>query len=270
MNDLRLKDIYTYPVKSLGGVRLQEGRVLKKGLEFDRRWMLVDDRGRFMSQRKHSRMALLQTEITDNGIDVYSKTDPSNRVTIPLEPSSKNTREVVIWDDRVDAQRVSQKLSQWFSEQLDVTCDLVFMPHSTRRLLKPKYQVNEESVSFADAMPYLLISQKSLDDLNSRLNKPIPMERFRPNIVVAGGAPFQEDNWNEISIGSARFKITKSCARCVVTTIDQQSGHKAKEPLKTLASYRKVEGDVYFGQNMLLLEGGNIQVGDTVSLIPGV
>lgn len=270
MNELKLKDIYTYPVKSLGGVRLQEGRVLEKGLEFDRRWMLVDDQGRFMSQRKNSGMALLQTEITDNGIDVYSKTDPSNRVTIPLEPSSKNTREVVIWDDRVETRRVSQKLSQWFSKQLDVTCDLVFMPSNTRRLLKPKYQVNMESVSFADAMPYLLISQASLDDLNSRLDNPVPMDRFRPNIVVEGGTPFQEDEWNEISIGSARFKITKPCARCVVTTIDQETAVKGKEPLKRLSTYRKVNGDVYFGQNMILLEGSNIQVDDTISLIPGV
>lgn len=267
MNELTLKDIYTYPVKSLSGVRLKEADAREKGLEFDRRWMLVDDSGKFLSQRKHPSMALLQTEITYNGIAVFSKRDPSNRIIIPFEPSSNSSREVVIWDDSVEARRVSQELSQWFSYQLDLSCDLVFMPSTTRRQLQPKYQVNKESVSFADAMPYLLISQASLDDLNSRLDEPVPMERFRPNIVVAGGTPFQEDEWDEISIGSARFKITKPCARCVVTTIDQQSGQKAKEPLKTLASYRKENGDVNFGQNMILLEGMKIQVDDTVQKI---
>ena len=261
---LHLRDIYTYPVKSLGGVRLNEAFLKEKGLQFDRRWMLVDDHGRFLSQRKHPAMALLQTDITSKGIAVYPKKGPSSRIIIPFEPSSHQTREVSIWDDRVEAQYVSRDLSKWFSDRLDIRCHLVSMPSSTRRLLKPKYQVNKESVSFADAMPFLLISQASLDDLNSRLGKQVAMERFRPNLVVAGGTPYQEDMWDEITIGTALFKITKPCARCVVTTINQQSGQKSKEPLKTLSSYRNVNGDVLFGQNMLLLDGDRVKIGDEI------
>ncbi len=264
MNTLFLQDIYIYPVKSLGGIRLGESVLREKGLQYDRRWMLVDDHGLFLSQRKHPLMALFQTQITEEGITVNPKKEPSNRILIPYQPSSHKTRRVTIWEDEVEAQFANQEISRWFSDQLNVHCSLVTMPSATRRLLKPKYQVNNESVSFADAMPYLLISQASLDDLNSRLDRPVPMERFRPNFVIGGGIAFQEDEWNEIAIGSARFKITKPCARCVVTTIDQESGQKSKEPLKTLSTYRNINGKVNFGQNMLLLEGNNICVDDPV------
>lgn len=238
---------------------------MEKGLQYDRRWMLVDDDGRFLSQREHPAMALLQTEITNKGIAVYPKKEPFNRIIIPFESSSHQKREVSIWGDHLEAQFVSKEFSSWFTNRLDIRCHLVAMPSTARRLLKPKYQVNNETVSFADAMPYLLISQASLDDLNSRLEKQIAMERFRPNLVAAGGTPFQEDQWGEITIGSARFKVTKPCARCVVTTIDPQSGQKSKEPLATLSSYRNVGGKVMFGQNMLLLEGEKIRVGDKIS-----
>ena len=139
------------------------------------------------------------------------------------------------------------------------------MPPSTKRKLKPKYAVNGESVSFADGMPFLLIGQASLDDLNSRLDDPVSMNRFRPNLVFAGGSPFQEDEWDTIMIGNARFKITKPCARCVVTTVDQQTGQKSKEPLATLATFRNVDGKVMFGQNMLLLGGDRVQIGDQIT-----
>lgn len=263
---MHLQDIYTYPIKSLGGIRLAEVNLEEKGLKYDRRWMLTDKNGQFLSQRKHPKMALLQTRLTENGVSVTHKHDPGQTVLIPFESPSDRYRQVSIWGDRVNAQLVDSGISRWFSDLLNFECDLVFMPSSTNRKVDPEYAVNSESVSFADGMPYLLIGQASLDDLNERLEEPVPMDRFRPNLVVADSTPFQEDEWDTIAIGQARFKITKPCARCVVTTVDQQTGHKYKEPLATLSSYRKVAGKVMFGQNMLLLEGANIRVGDSISV----
>ena len=262
---MHLQDIYTYPIKSLGGIRLEQANLEEKGLQYDRRWMLVDKKGKFLSQRKHPKMALLRTQITDNGILVVQKDEPEQQILVPLESSSNHKQRVIIWEDQVEAQILDREISRWFSETLDIDCDLVFMPPSTKRKLKPKYAVNGESVSFADGMPYLLIGQASLDDLNSRLDDPVLMNRFRPNLVFAGGSPFQEDEWDIVTIGNARFKITKPCARCVVTTVDQQTGHKSKEPLATLAAYRNVDGKVMFGQNMLLLDGEKIRAGDKLT-----
>lgn len=262
---MHLQDIYTYPIKSLGGIRLEKTNLEEKGLQYDRRWMLVDLEGQFLTQRKYPKMALLQTQITDDGISVVNKDDPNQQILVPFESDSDRYRQVTIWEDRVKAQLVEHKISRWFSECLEIDCQLVFMPPSTERKLKPKYAVNDESVSFADGMPYLLIGQSSLDDLNSRLDSPVPMNRFRPNFVFTGGAPFEEDEWDTITIGEAHFKITKPCARCVVTTVNQQTGQKGKEPLTTLSKYRSVDGKVLFGQNMLLLDGSEIQVGDRVS-----
>jgi uncharacterized protein len=139
------------------------------------------------------------------------------------------------------------------------------MPISSDRRVSPKYAVNNESVSFADGMPYLVIGQASLDELNTRLEIPVPMDRFRPNLVFTGGKAFEEDDWDKVKIGNSLFKVTKPCARCVMTTVDQNTGKKSKEPLKTLSTYRNVNGKVMFGQNMLLLEGEKISVGDLVT-----
>lgn len=261
---MHIQDIYIYPIKSLGGIRLEKATLMEKGFENDRRFMLADKTGRFLSQREHPRMALLQTDLVDEGIAVYSKEDPKNKILVPLPFKPRENEEILvtIWEDKVKAQLADKSISSWFTDFLGQTCELVFMPHASRRHLKPKYAVNSEAVSFADGMPYLLISQASLDDLNSRLKEPVPMNRFRPNIVISGGTAFQEDEWDMIKIGNARFKITKPCARCVVTTIDQHSANKSKEPLATLATYRKKNGKVMFGQNMLLLEGDQISVND--------
>ena len=261
---MRVQDIYIYPIKSLGGIRVKEAVLREKGFEHDRRFMLVDEQGHFLSQRKHPQMALLQTQLTDDGITVFRKDNTSERVEVPFEPVSDTTISVTIWEDRVEARLVDEEISCWFSDLLNMKTNLVFMPENARRELKAKYAVKNETVSFADGMPYLLISQASLDDLNSRLDQPVPMDRFRPNIVISGATAFQEDEWDVVQMGDARFKITKPCARCVMTTVDQKLGTKGKEPLTTLASYRKVDGSVLFGQNMLLLDGKKLRVGDSL------
>ncbi|KEO73343.1 MOSC domain-containing protein [Anditalea andensis] len=261
---MKLRDIYIYPIKSLGGIRLEEAQVEEKGLQYDRRWMLVDKEGNFLTQRKHENMALFQVVLNDKGLRVFLKNDQESNILIPYDLCTGKKLYVQIWEDKVEAQVVDEVISSWFTQQLGIPCDLVVMPESTKRKLKPQYAVNEETVSFADGMPYLIIGQASLDDLNSRLQSPVPMNRFRPNFVFSGGEPFDEDRAGTIMIGASHFKITKPCARCVMVTIDQTSGEKGKEPLKTLASYRTVNKKVMFGQNMLLLSGSTVKVGDEV------
>ncbi len=260
-----LTDIYIYPIKSLGGIRLNESVLEERGLKYDRRWMLVDKNGIFLTQRKLHQMALLQVELMAGGLNVFRKDHPETNILIPFEPKTKKLISVTVWDDTVIGQLVDNSVSKWFTNQLNLDCDLVVMPESTQRKLNPKYAVNNESVSFADGMPYLLIGQASLDDLNTKLQNPVPMDRFRPNLVFSRGKAFEEDEWDKVKIGKSLFKITKPCARCVMTTIDQKTGIKGKEPLKTLAKYRTVSNKVMFGQNMSLLEGLTIKVGDPVS-----
>ncbi|MCL6257729.1 MOSC domain-containing protein [Aquiflexum sp. TKW24L] len=259
-----LQDIYIYPIKSLGGIRLQESILEERGLQYDRRWMLVDKEGMFLTQRTFPEMALLQVEVGESGLLVFHKNDRNIFIHIPFQAQSDNFLWVRIWDDAVIGQIVDQKVSIWFSEILGRACDLVVMPESTARKLPSKYAVNNESVSFADAMPYLLIGQASLDGLNSKLEHPVTMNRFRPNLVFAGGSPFEDDGWDKVQVGDAVFKITKPCARCLMTTVNQETAEKGKEPLKTLATFRTFDHKVMFGQNMLLLQGEKISAGDEV------
>jgi uncharacterized protein YcbX len=262
---MHLQDIYIYPIKSLGGIRLEKALLQERGFKFDRRWMLVDEKGRFLSQRTFPKMALLQVELNGERLRVFDKSSPENYLTVPYQSQSDRLINVEIWEDEVKAQLVNEECDAWFSNYLGFVCSLVYMPDSSERKLKPKYAFDGESVSFADGMPYLIIGQSALDDLNNRLQLPVPMDRFRPNLVFAGGDPFAEDAWEIVKIGEAIFKVTKPCARCVMTTVDQQTAEKGKEPLKTLSTYRTVDHQVMFGQNMLLLEGEELRVGDMLN-----
>jgi len=264
---MRLQDIYIYPIKSLGGIRLTEAQVETRGLSNDRRWMLVDENGLFLTQRKHHQMALLQVQMMPDGLRVFHKQQREREHAIPFEPETTNITQVMIWDDMVSGQVVSESCNQWFSDILGFPCQLVYMPNSSERPIDRKYAVNQETVSFADAMPYMVIGQKSLDELNGRLAEPLPMDRFRPNFVFSGGEAFVEDHWGQVKIGTSIFKVTKPCARCVLTTVDQATGLKGKEPLKTLASYRTVNKKVLFGQNMIALSPGRIKVGDEINVL---
>lgn len=263
---LILQDIFIYPIKSLGGIRLAEGQVEERGFRYDRRWMLVDETGRFVSQREFAKLALLQVEVGEDSLFVFHKADPNKRLQIPLDRAEGKELLVTIWDDEVTGKVVNEESGKWFSEFLGFNVDLVVMPESSKRAVDPRYAVNEESVSFADGMPYLFIGQSSLDDLNSRLENPVPMDRFRPNLVFSGGEPFLEDQLRKVQIGGVTFQLIKPCARCVMTTVDQKTGEKGKEPLKTLSSYRTVNNKVMFGQNAVALNLGSVNIGD--ELIP--
>ncbi|GAA0880770.1 MOSC domain-containing protein [Algoriphagus jejuensis] len=261
---LTVQDIFIYPIKSLGGIRLNDAVVEEKGFRYDRRWMLVDAEGVSITQRKYPQLALIQVALGEKGLRVFKKTAEEIYVEIPYDLATGPALRVTIWDDQVLAKTVHPDFDVWFSNFLGVKVSLVNMPESAHRKVDARYAVHGESVSFADGMPYLLIGQESLNDLNSRLEVSVPMNRFRPNIVFAGGSPFLEDSLRKIKVGELEFQIVKPCARCVLTTVDQESGVKGKEPLKTLASYRTINGKVYFGQNLVALQSGTIKVGDEI------
>lgn len=261
-----LSEIWIYPVKSLAGIRLTEAQVQEKGLQYDRRWMIVDPFGRFLTQRDFPAMALLEVEVQANALLISNKLRPEENISVPFQPLTAEAVNVTIWDDEVNAVTVSNEVDAWLSDQLDMEVKLVLMPDTTERKADPRYAKNNENVSFADGFPFLLISQASLDDLNRRLTEPVSMKRFRPNFVVTGTRPFAEDQWKSIQIGSLRFDIVKPCARCVLTTIDPETTERGKEPLKTLATYRRLNNKILFGQNVVAKQHGLVKQGDQILL----
>lgn len=266
-----LTEIWTYPIKSLGGVALPEAEVQRRGLRYDRRWMLVDEQGLFVSQREIPEMALLGTAFDGPFLHVFSKKNTRLRLQIPLEPPLNELEkiQVRVWNDACAARLLPKIINNWFSDVLGHNIRLVYMPDSARRAVDPNY-IAGQIVSFADGYPYLLIGEASLEELNSRLDEPLPMNRFRPNFVFAGGNAYEEDQWAEFSIGKTLFKGIKPCARCIITTTDQETADRAAEPLKTLNTYRRQGNKVLFGQNVVWLGQKNkasVRVGDVLTVL---
>lgn len=264
---MRIQNLYIYPIKSLGGIEVTEADALQKGFRHDRRFMLVDEHNRFITQRNEHALALLKTEVTADGIRVYHKNNRQNELLIPFTPEVTGQGKVAIWDDTVDAVFTGKKHADWFSGFMEKPVRLAFLPEENPRLVDERYADNGENVSLSDGYPYLLIGQASLDDLNQKLDEPVPMDRFRPNIVVDKTEAFEEDTWAEIRIGDVHFKVAKPCARCVLTTINQNTGEKGKEPLTTLSRYRLAGKKVLFGQNLIALNDGKVKVGDGVEVL---
>jgi len=263
-----LSQLYIYPIKSLGGIALDRANVTRRGLQYDRRYMLVDDNNFFITQRVQPGMALFRTTIEGGKLIVYHKGNIAERFYLPLVPElSIITAMVNIWDDCCEAQYVSVEADKWFSKKLDFSCRLVYMPESTKRKVDSFYAIDNDITSFADDFHVLLIGEASLEDLNSRLEESLPMNRFRPNFVMKGGTPFDEDTIEQFSINGINFYGVKLCSRCVVTTTDQETGITAKEPLKTLATYRGLNNKVLFGQNVLCGGEGMIKIGDEIRVI---
>ncbi|SFU85693.1 MOSC domain-containing protein [Pontibacter akesuensis] len=269
MPEMHLSEIYIYPIKSLGGISVQQAEVEDRGLKYDRRWMLVDEAGKFLTQRQHAQMALLQVALQDDGLLVTHKQDLLKPLFIPFEAKEGSGREVevTVWGDTVKALEVNGNTSAWFTDALGMPARLVRMLEHSKRLVDPEYAAQGELVSFADDFPFLLIGQASLDDLNSRLKEEqVPMNRFRPNFVFVGGQPFEEDTWGHFNIGSLPFYGAKPSARCVVTTINQDTSEKGQEPLRTLSTYRLKNNKVMFGQNLLHSANGQVAVGDSIHI----
>lgn len=265
---MRLSEINIYPIKSLAGISLETATVEDRGLAFDRRWILVDENQRFITQREYPVMASIDV-IIDGGKLRAAK--GSTSIEISLEDLPTEVVIAKVWTSSVKSRTYGDEVNQWFSSVLGTKCRLVAMPGDAKRIVNPFYAVRKfkDMVSFADGYPFLLIGQSSLDELNSRLAVPVPMNRFRPNFVVEGSERFAEDAWKKIRVGDSIFHVVKPCARCVITTVDQTRGEKVgKEPLKTLATYRNKNGKVLFGQNLIAEgAGGTVKVGDKVQIL---
>lgn len=274
MSDAILSNIIIYPIKSLGGISLAESVVEDKGLQYDRRWMLTDEKGGFLTQREFPLMATLGVELKTDKLKVTTKNADS--IDIPLsEDESGEERKVSVWQSKLKARVAENAVNEWFSEALQTKCRLVRMNENSKRLVNPFYAVRkfQDEVSFADGYPILLIGESSLEDLNLKLERRVPMNRFRPNLVIKNVEAFAEDKWKKIKIGETVFHLVKPCARCVMTTIDQETGiSDGKEPLKTLATYRLVKragtSKINFGQNLIAENAGaKVRIGEKVEII---
>jgi uncharacterized protein len=263
---LRLTGLHVYPVKSAAGLAPASWDVDGFGLRYDRRWMVVDTAGRMISQRTHPRLALVRPAIDDGTLRIETAGMPA--LELPLAPAPAVTTPATIWDDTCAAVWTGERAARWFSDVLETDCSLVHMPETTVRPASTAYAPPGHRVSFADAFAFLLISEESLADLNGRMSTPLPMNRFRPNLVIAGGAPFGEDDLSTFQIGALRFRVVKPCDRCVLTTTDQATAERGSEPLRTLATYRRWDGKVYFGQNVVHEGTGRLAVGDGLVACP--
>ena len=259
-------EIHVFPVKGLAGTSPDIAEVEPWGLQSDRRWMVVDSAGRFLTQRVLPRMALIRARADACGIALHIG---ASAIRLSHPGAGAPPRQATVWRATLPAADAGDAAADWLSSVLGQPCRLVYMRDTTIRPINPAYAPSGETVSFADGYPVLLTSLASLADLNARLAHPVPVSRFRANIVVGDAPPWAEDCWRLIRIGGAVFRVAKPCDRCTVTTIDQQTGLRPDrtEPLRTLGRFRHDERGIMFGQNLIPSTLGRIAVGDAVEVL---
>ncbi len=261
---VKLTGLFVYPIKACAGIALDAADVVERGLADDRRYMLVDRTGTFVSQREVPRLCLVRTAFEQESLVVSTPGKPG--LALPRQPAlgaGLERRVYQVWDDFGNA-LCHPEGSRWFSEFLNDEVSLVYMPDSERRQVNPKRARPGDIVSFADGYPLLLISEASLNDLNRRLAAPVEMRRFRPNLVISGCEPYAEDGFAELSIGGIAFRGAKRCDRCIVITVDPNTGQTSPEPLRTLSHYRLDDSKVSFGMNLIHDGCGTLRLGDAV------
>jgi uncharacterized protein YcbX len=263
---MHLSALNVYPIKSCAGLSVSEWEVDAFGLRYDRRWMVVTPRGEFLTQRELPAFARVQATIAPPHLRVTAPGQPE--LVVALNPMGGRPIATRVWDDALSVVAPDHKADSWFSDYLGHEVMLAYMPESVVRPVDTAWAPDGGRTSFADGFPFLLIGEASLADLNSRMAAPLPMNRFRPNLVVAGSPPFAEDAWRAVEIGRIPMQVVKPCARCVVTTTDQQTLARSHEPLRTLATYRRRDNKVMFGQNVVHYGTGRLRVGDAVKPRP--
>ena len=263
---IQLSALTYYPIKSCRGFDVTESNVERMGLEHDRRMMVVTPEGNFLTQREHPKLALVAPTLKNDFVTLSAPNFDSIHFMIQ---KSGATSPVNIWKSKdVSAVDQGDETAQWLSDWLGTSVRLVHFADGFQRKVNLEYAINKDDhTGFADGYPILVISEESLQDLNSKLDSPLPMNRFRPNIVVKGCEPFEEDNWKRIKIGDVEMALVKPCPRCVVTTIDKETLAKSKEPLKTLEKYRRHELGAIFGMNTIPLNSGRLELGMNVEVI---
>ncbi len=260
-----VKSIIIYPIKSLQGIELDKAELVDYGLKYDRQWMLVDTNNQFLSQRQVAKMATLKTEIKDKSLIVTAPNKDS--IQLDLNQQTRSDISVLVWDDTVLASKESDAVNHWFSQQLGITCTLVKLALNHHRLVDNSYAQRQESVAFSDGFPLLVVSQKNIELLNSKLDSAINMNRFRPNIIIDGLAAHEEDKLHSLIINNIEIKLVKPCSRCVIPSIDQTTGIKRPDVLRALMNYREMNKKIYFGMNALHQSTGFIEVKQIVSVI---
>lgn len=268
MNRIVLTGLFVYPIKGARGISLETAHATGRGLEHDRRFMIVDPQGEFLTQREHAEIALLETAIEGESLVLQAPAQEPLR--LPLRPSGKTDRKARVWGEICDSISLGTRAADYLSTYLKRPAELVYMPDETNRLVSTEYAMRGETVGFSDGFPYLLANESSLEDLNARLADAVPMNRFRANFIVSGAPAWTEDSWTCLSIGDVVFYVVKPCSRCAVVTVDQDTGIRGKDPLATLATFRARANKVYFGWNLIVDAEGDVHVGDAVSLLPRV
>ncbi|MBP9092997.1 MOSC domain-containing protein [bacterium] len=263
---LTVTSLTIYPVKSLAGISLHSAKLENRGFKYDREWMVVTEGGQFLTQRELAPMALIQTAILEHTLRLTMPLGDSIEVPLSIEAQGNaKGMTVKVWNDTCQAVDQGEEAATLLSHYLERKVRLVRMEPSFNRIVDQQYANSPANVvGFADGFPVLVISDESLTELNRRLEYPLPMNRFRPNITVGGSAPFAEDGWSQISIGGVTLSLVKPCDRCQMTTIDQDTAEASQEPLKTLSYFRKENGKVMFGQNAIPQNYGEIRLGDSV------
>ncbi len=263
---MRLSKLHVYPVKSCRGFAAPRWPLDSYGLRHDRAWMAVDQSGRFLTQREWPRLAQIAATIEDQRVVLTAPGLPP--LTLPAAGADAGDVEVEVWRHVGPAIDGGDQAAQWIATHLGIASRLVAIARGHRRAVDRGWFAGEAHAAFSDGYPLLLLSEASLDDLNARLAQPLPMERFRPNLVVAGAAPYEEDLWKRIRIGDVELDVVTPCSRCVIPSTDQVTGERGgKEPLQTLATYRKTELGVVFGQNVVHRTNGVLEVGAPVEVL---
>ena len=264
-----LSEIMIYPVKSMAGVALTSALVEQRGLQHDRRFMLVNQGRKFVNGREFPQLLQIRGSCQLEGDGLLIEGPSSEPLTIEFD-SEPLVIQTTVWRSTVNALTVSPIADEWFSTYLGMACKLVFMGDESRRSVDPDYGAPDDEVSFAEAFPILVVSQAALDELNDRLDDPLSMHRFRPNLVIAGCSAHAEDAWRRIRVGEVELVLVKRCDRCSITTFDPRTAerHAQSEPLRTLASYRQGEdGRVYFWTNAIPRRTGYVRAGDAVTVL---
>jgi len=244
---MRIASIHIYPVKGLAGIGLESAIIDQTGFRGDRRYMLVDETGRFISQREYPALTRFSVNLEKEGFQIKSDSLNGESISLPLFGAGKEIVEVKIWDDHVSALDTGDENAQFFSDHLGCTCRLVYMNDPFARMRTIVQNTPNTAVSFGDSSPFLIVGTASIGHLNNLLKTKIDTLRFRPNIVVKTTIAHEEDDMKEFSAGEIVFQFVKRCGRCNVITIDPQTGITEAEPLKVLSTYRKVDNSVYFG-----------------------
>ena len=278
--DLRISQLYRYPVKSMGGVKLEQARIDRFGVEKDRRWMLVDNNGKFITQRNIAQMTLLDVTESEfaggdwgltieasQNLELSEQCEQTLSFSVSKHFALNTLVSVEVWGDVCEGRVADDFINQWLSLALDIPCRLVFMEGTYYRNVDKEYAQNNETVSFADGFPLLLTTESSLEAFNQYLESPIEMLRFRPNLVISGNQGFAEDNWKRLRVGEVEFCVVKPCSRCVIPTINQFTARKEPAVFKVLKQHRSIGREVYFGQNLLAMNTGTISVGDKVEIV---